>query len=241
MEESKVGETLPLPARQVLDGGFVRLVRWSGGDIDVARAARVSYNAEWRAGKDEKSDTKLIRFLMNNDHTGPFEHVSLTFEVKAPIFVLRQWHRHRTQSYSEVSGRYSELDLGYHVPAIEQIAGQSMDNKQGRGPEGLNSSPTAVQAIMRDHMSVCEKSYRQLLEMGVTRELARIVLPVAAYSHMFTTMNLWNFFRFAKLRADSHAQHEIRVYAGAMLDMVREHVAPVATQAFITKTWPEGE
>lgn len=241
MEEEKVEHRSVLPVRHVLDGGYVRLVRWSGGDIDVARGARVSYNAEWRAGKDEQSDTKLIKFLMNSGHTGPFEHVTMTFEVKAPIFVLRQWHRHRTQSYSEVSGRYSELDLGYHVPAIEHIGAQSKTNKQGRDTGSLQASPAAVQAIMRDHMSVCEKSYRQLLEMGVTRELARIVLPVATYSHMFATMNLWNFFRFAQLRADCHAQFEIRVYADAMLDMVREHVAPVATQAFINKTWPEGE
>lgn len=218
---------------------IVRLLRWSGGDIDIVRAARVSYMAAWRAGQDENSDTKLIHSLMRRNHTSPFEHVAVTFEIVAPIFVLRQWHRHRTQSYSEASARYKELDIGYYVPTIENIGVQSKTDKQGtERAEGTGLNPAAAQSIMRDHMAVCEKSYRQLLEMGVSREQARIVLPVAAYSHMFVSMNLLNLFRFTTLRCDPHAQMEIRVYAELMLDLVGRHVAPVAVAAY-RKTHPE--
>lgn len=249
MEENQVGDGdtgvmrhKDIVAHPLEDGkSLVRLLKWTGGDLDIVRAARVSYDADWRAGKDEESDTKLIQSMIRRGHTSPFEHVTLTFEVVAPIFVLRQWHRHRTQSYSEHSARYSELNKGTYVPTIDQIGVQTLKEKQGKDTQNLGAmNPTAVQSIMRDHMAVAQRTYSQLLEMGVSRELARIVLPVAAYSHMFVTMNLLNFFRFAELRCDSHAQYEIQVYARAMLDMVREHVAPVATQAFINKIWPEG-
>src|SRR6185437_10165910 len=120
----------------VLDHGFVRLVESKGGDISIVRAARVSYDAEWRAGENEGSDARLIRYLWKNAHTSPFEHVVFTFEVKAPIFVLRQWHRHRTWSFSELSARYRELPEEFYVPKPEHIGVQSKDNKQMRDMTG---------------------------------------------------------------------------------------------------------
>ncbi len=121
--------------RKVLDHGYVRLVDYMGSDHSVVRAARVSYDAEWRAGQDSGSDARLIKYLINHQHTSPFEHVAFTWEVKAPIFVLRQWHRHRTWSYSEVSARYTELPNEFYVPELEQITTQSSDNKQARTSE----------------------------------------------------------------------------------------------------------
>src|SRR5687768_15107954 len=119
----------------VLDHGFIRLVDSMGSDLSVVRSARVSYDAEWRTGEDEGKDAKLINYLMKNRHTSPFESVTFTFEVKAPIFVFRQWHRHRTWSFNEVSARYSELPEEFYVPAVEQITTQSTSNKQMRTDE----------------------------------------------------------------------------------------------------------
>ena len=122
-------------AIKVLDHGLVRLVESMGSDLSIVRNARVSYDAEWRAGEDEGSDSRLVNYLMKNHHTTPFESVVFTFEVKAPIFVLRQWHRHRTWSYNELSARYRELPEEFYVPAMEQLTTQSLDNKQMRTTE----------------------------------------------------------------------------------------------------------
>jgi len=213
----------------VLDHGFVRLVDHMGGDLSIVRAARVSYDADWREG-DEKSDAKLINYLMKNHHTSPFEAVTLTFEVKAPIFVFRQWHRHRTWSYNEISARYTELDEGYYVPALDQITTQSTSNKQMR----TNEQHPDAQVIATQIDIACGVSfgvYKQLIEKGVPRELARSVLPVAAYSRMFASVDLHNLFNFLRLRTHEHAQYEIRVYADAMLELAKT-VAPVACEAF---------
>lgn len=238
METNDLGfvDELTIP---VLDTGFVRLVKWTGSDLDISRAARVSYNEAWRAGKDEKSDTKLISYLLKNGHTSPFEHVVFTFDVLAPIFVLRQWHRHRTWSYSELSGRYRELNLGFYVPNSQDLGGPNAANKQGKDLTNVQFNPVAVQSIMRDHMSVCRKTYEQLREMGVANELARIVLPVATYSQMFATVDLHNLFNFVRLRSHPHAQMEIQVYSNALLQLA-QHVVPVAVQAFVNMNWPEG-
>lgn len=226
--------------RRVLDHGFVRLVDSMGSDLSVVRAARVSYDAAWRAGEDEGSDRRLINYLWKNGHTSPFEAVALTFEVKAPIFVLRQWHRHRTWSYNELSARYRPLPEEFYLPEPDAVGVQSTSNKQGRmqttepgSPEHTILRDQRVGEIrwMRDH---CEKAfalYRDLLDGGWPKELARSVLPVNTYSHMFATANLLNFFRFATLRCHAHAQHEIRVYADAMLELVRG-VAPVSVAAW---------
>lgn len=216
------------PKVDVLDYGFVRLIDVSGGDLSVVRAARVSYNAEWRAGEDRGSDWRLIHYLMQNRHTSPFEAVNCTFEIKAPIFVFRQWHRHRTWSYNEVSARYSQLPEEYYVPAPEQIGWQSTDNKQMRKLEDREDA-----VLMAEYIDIaCRMAhdhYKTLLDKGVPRELARGVLPVNTYSHMFATVDLHNLFHFLRLRLHEHAQYEIRVYAQAMLELLEEHGAVTAS------------
>jgi thymidylate synthase (FAD) len=219
-----------LPVSGNSEQGYVRLVDHMGSDLSIVRSARVSYNAEPRVGEDEGSDARLIRYLMKNHHTSPFESVVFTFEVKAPIFVFRQWHRHRTWSYNELSARYSELDLGWYVPELSKITNQSKDNKQMRTVE---QHPDAA-AIRTTIDIACERSsswYRNLIESGCPRELARGVLPVNAYSKMFATVDLHNLLHFIKLRSHEHAQYEIRVYAEAMLKLI-ESIVPVATKAF---------
>ena len=214
---------------EVLDHGYVRLVDSMGGDLSIVRAARVSYDAAWRAGADSGSDERLIRYLWNNHHTTPFEAVTLTFEAKAPIFVFRQWHRHRTWSFNELSGRYRELPEEFYVPAPEVIGTQSISNKQGRD---LGVERDMLVPSMIDHSCrAAFASYKALLGQGVPRELARSVLPVATYSHMFATVNLLNLMKFLTLRRDGHAQYEIRVYADAMRELARS-VAPVAIAAW---------
>lgn len=216
----------------VLDHGFVRLVDVMGGDVSIVRAARVSYDAAWRAGDDTGSDERLIRYLWQHQHTTPFEAVALTFEVKAPIFVFRQWHRHRTQSYNELSARYRELPEEFYVPDPAIIGAQATNNKQGRTLDEAVTARRTVEVGAVRH--ACEEAfglYRELLASGWPRELARSVLPVNTYSHMFTTMNLLNLFRFLKLRMDAHAQHEIRVYADAMFALTKDRL-PVACDAF---------
>ncbi|MCG8381795.1 MAG: FAD-dependent thymidylate synthase [Gammaproteobacteria bacterium] len=217
----------------VLDHGFVRLVDHMGGDLSIARNARVSYDAEWRAGQDEGSDARLINYLYSNGHNTPFESVTVTFDVKAPIFVLRQWHRHRTQSYNELSARYRPLPAEYYVPDLEQITNQSSDNKQMKTNE-QNVNAEHIRQIMLEQNEASFTQYNNMLDMGCPRELARSVLPVATYSHMFATMNLHNLFNFLRERLHPHAQYEIRVYAEAMLSLV-EPIAPVAVSAFKKK------
>ena len=218
----------------VLDHGFVRLVDYMGDDLSVVRAARVSYDAAWRAGVDEKSDEKLINYLWKHKHTTPFETVVFTFEVKLPIFVWRQWVRHRTWdklSVNELSARYKELPEEYYVPKLEHIGGQSKSNKQGR------TFDVKVDEIVPNIIDqLCGNAFREykwLLEKGVPRELARIVLPLATYTHMFATVNLLNLLKFLTLRSDIHAQYEIRVYADAMKELIMP-VVPVCLMAWET-------
>jgi thymidylate synthase (FAD) len=212
----------------VLDHGFVRLVDSMGGDLSVARAARVSYDAAWRAGEDEGSDARLIRYLWKNRHTSPFEAVEFQFEVKAPIFVLRQWQRHRTWSFNELSARYRELPEEFYVPAPEQIGAQSASNKQMR----VAAPPDeAVSEMIRDTCAESFSCYHDLLRRGVPRELARIVLPVATYSHMFAKVDLGNLLKFLDLRLHEHAQYEIKVYAEAMHALAKT-VAPTCIEAW---------
>lgn len=213
----------------VLNGGFVRLVDHMGSDLAIVRSARVSYDADWRE-EDEGKDAKLIAYLMKNRHTSPFECVNFTFEVKAPIFVFRQWHRHRTWSYNEISARYTELDEGYYVPAIEQITTQSTSNKQMR-TNVENPFAVDIQRWITVQNEAAFTMYQELLLRGCPRELARSVLPVGAYSRMFASVDLHNLFHFLRLRLHEHAQYEIRVYAEAMLQLI-EPIVPVATQEF---------
>ena len=201
----------------VLDHGFVRLVDSMGDDLSIVRAARVSYDAAWRTGEDEKSDRRLLRYLYNNRHSTPFEAVTMTFEVMAPIFVLRQWHRHRTQSYNELSARYRELPSTFYVPDESIVGEQSDSNRQGRQAT-VRDRGSEIEAV-RSHCAQAFTLYWHLLNRGWPRELARIVLPLNTYSHMFTTMNLWNFMHFLDLRTHPHAQLEIQRYALAMMSL----------------------
>ncbi len=219
----------------VLDHGYVRLVDHMGDDLSIVRAARVSHNAAWRTGEDADKDVKLLTYLMKNNHSTPFEHVTLTFEVKAPIFVFRQWHRHRTWSFNEMSARYSELSEEFYLPDRDKLTTQSKDNKQGRTNTAL-PDVEVLTAIMRQSNEDAFAVYRMLLKHGVARELARTVLPVATYSSMFATVNLWNLLRFLKLRMHEHAQYEIRVYADAMFELVRQRV-PHACAIWFEQTY----
>lgn len=222
----------------VLDHGFVRLVDHMGSDLSVVRAARVSYDAAWRAGEDQGSDARLINYLWKHRHTSPFEAVTFTFEVKAPIFVFRQWHRHRTWSFNEVSARYTELPEEFYVPRPEDIGVQSASSKQARdiGPLASNEMSALFNAgLMRHAAESAFNTYRTLLQNGVPRELARSVLPVSTYSHMFATVDLLNLMKFLTLRCHAHAQHEIRVYAEGMRDLIRP-IVPVSVASWESTT-----
>jgi thymidylate synthase (FAD) len=211
---------------QVLNHGHVRLVDHMGSDISIVRNARVSYNAEPR---NDGSDEKLINYLVRNNHNTPLECVKFTFDVKAPIFVFRQWHRHRTWSFNEVSARYSELPEDFYIPEVSQITTQSTSNKQMR----TDDEHPQAELMQRMIASQCESAfhtYKQMLAQGVPRELARGVLPLNTFSHMFATVDLHNLSHFLRLRLHEHAQYEIRVYAQAMLELI-EPIVPVALAA----------
>lgn len=218
--------------RKLLDYGLLRGVDCMGSDLSISRAARVSYAAPPRP-----EDHKLIHSLWRDQHTSPFEHVVFTFEVGAPIFVFRQWHRHRTWSYSELSARYRPLSERFYVPEPEMIGYQHPTNKQARllGAEMSHDQLTTRMAEATQVRQQNEKAfalYRQLLANGWPRELARSHLPVSTYSDMFATVNLHNLFRFITLRKHEHAQYEIRVYAEAMLELIQP-VVPIAVDAFV--------
>jgi len=216
--------------RKVLDHGHVRLVESMGSDLSIVRNARVSYDAEWRAGEDDGKDTKLLNYLLKNKHTSPFESCVFTFDVKAPIFVFRQWHRHRTWSFNEISARYAELPEEFYVPEVAQITTQSASNKQMRTDE-LHPEAESMRRRIYDISSDAFIVYKKLIAEGCPRELARSVLPVGTYSHMFGTVDLHNLFHFLQLRLHLHAQYEIRVYAEAMLELI-EPIVPISVDAF---------
>jgi len=217
---------------KVLNLGSIEVLDSMGTDLSIVRAARQSYNAEWRTGKDSKGDANLIKYLLKNKHTGPFEHVVITFGIKAPIFVVRQWHRHRTQSYSEISARYTTLQDGFFIPKLGKVGVQSESNKQGSEFPGNTDQDKIVRELMYLSMEESFKTYQTLLDFGVPRERARSVLPMATYTQFSATANLHNWFNFLRLRLHKHAQYEIRIYAQAMLIQILE-LYPVATQAFI--------
>jgi thymidylate synthase (FAD) len=222
----------------VLDHGYVRLVDHMGSDLSIVRAARVSYDADWRTGQDAGKDEKLIRYLMRNRHTSPFESVVFTFEIKCPIFVARQWHRHRTWSYNEVSARYSELPAEFYLPEVDVITTQSQDNKQARSTEKHPQASTLRLVMASQHRNAFA-TYAYLLSEGCPRELARGVLPMSTYTRFFGTVNLHNLFHFLRLRLHAHAQYEIRVYAEAILTILRG-IVPVAVAAFLEEAQCDG-
>lgn len=203
----------------VLDHGEIELVDSVGDDFTVVRAARVSHAANRKTGLDPEKDKKLLHYLYRNRHTSPFEHVVFTFRVKAPIFVFRQWHRHRTWSFNEISARYTELPEEFYVP--EHIGVRSRTNHQSRDL-GCEDAARAA-AIRQDIIDACEASftaYQFLLRNECPREIARSVLPMGTYSEMFATCDLHNLMRFIKDRAAPDAQYEIRVYAEAIKTLI---------------------
>ena len=212
----------------VLDKGFVRLVDYMGGDARIVQSARVSYGA---GTKTYRQDRGLIHYLLRNHHTSPFEQVVLTFHVKMPIFVARQWIRHRTARLNEISGRYSVMKDEFYLPASEHVAVQSADNKQGRGEALPADAAEAVIARMEGEQREVYANYEAMLEEGVARELARSNLPLATYTEMYWQVDLHNLLHFLRLRLDAHAQYEIRVFAEALATCARA-VAPIAYEAF---------
>lgn len=214
-------------------GQYGRMVRPNGwtGDLEIVRNARVSYNADWRAGLDEGSDAKLINSMTQRRHTSPFEAMVFTFEVKAPIFVLRQWHRHRTWSYNELSARYAEVEPEFYIPALEHVGAQHATDKQMRDNDAVNLGARNFIASLTRNGDRLAGAYADYVELGIPRELARCVLPVNVYSRMFATVDLHNLKHFLTLRQDAHAQYEIRVYADAIFDLV-ETVCPLSMAAF---------
>lgn len=225
----------------VLDKGYVRLIESMGSDLSIVRAARVSYDADWREG-DEQKDAKLIRYLWEHKHTSPFEAVTVTFEVRAPIFIFRQWHRHRTQSYNEISARYTELEDEFYVPDPTVIGEQSKNNKQARDLTQHDDDDDFLrerQSQIKTYNEACESAFGEydwLMSKGWPRELARMVLPLSTYSRMFATANLLNWFRFLTLRDDPHAQWEIQQYAKAVKELLRP-IVPVSVGVFETTHW----
>jgi thymidylate synthase (FAD) len=213
----------------VLDRGFVRLVDYMGGDASIVQAARVSYGA---GTKTVREDRGLINYLMRHRHTTPFEMVELKFHVKLPIFVARQWIRHRTANVNEQSLRYSVMADEFYVPDPHTVGLQSRSNRQGRTVEDVPEDlRTHVVNVLRSIPETSYPLYQELLEAGIARELARVCLPVSAYTEWYWKINLHNLFHFLSLRADAHAQYEIRAYADALATCARA-VAPFAYAAF---------
>lgn len=224
----------PIP---VLDHGFVRVVDYMGDDSAIVQAARVSYG---KGTKKTSEDKGLINYLMRHRHTTPFEMCEIKLHVKVPIFIARQWIRHRTANVNEYSARYSVLDKEFYLPNPELLASQSKTNNQGRG-ELLSAQQSAhvLDLLKRDALQ-CYDSYLYLLNEdgahdehpGIARELARMNLPVNFYTQWYWKIDLHNLMHFLSLRADSHAQWEIQAYANVMLNILKRWV-PFAYEAFL--------
>ncbi|HUI92186.1 MAG TPA: FAD-dependent thymidylate synthase [Chitinivibrionales bacterium] len=214
---------------KVLDKGFVRLVDYLGNDSRIVQAARVSYG---KGTKTYREDKGLINYLLRNDHTSPFEQVVFTFHVKLPIFVARQWIRHRTARLNEISGRYSVMKNEFYMPSTADIAFQSENNKQGRATTAVPAAlRKKVLTILKKYQNELYGAYESLLENNIARELARINLPLSLYTEWYWQIDLHNLFRFIMLRLDAHAQMEIRQYAAVLLKIGKK-VCPVAFEAF---------
>jgi thymidylate synthase (FAD) len=228
----------PIP---VLDHGFIRVIDYMGTDSAIVQAARVSYG---RGTKKTREDAGLINYLLRHRHTTPFEMCEIKLHIKLPIFIARQWIRHRTANVNEYSGRYSILDREFYVPAPEQLAAQSASNRQGRGDVLEGEEAARVLDILKSDAQQCYDHYQEMLnedevgnvrddeKQGLARELARMNLPVNFYTQWYWKIDLHNFMHFLALRADDHAQYEIRVYAQAMLDVLKRWV-PLTYAAFM--------
>lgn len=234
--EKYLYETIP-----VLDKGFIRIIDYMGDDTSIVQAARVSYG---KGTKQTNQDRGLIQYLMRHRHTTPFEMCEIKLHVKLPIFVARQWIRHRTASVNEYSARYSILSKEFYVPSSDNMAMQSKTNKQGRDNVLSPSDAERLLDLIKMDSQQCYDHYQEMLNEDETggvidedkpslaRELARMNLTLNYYTEWYWKINLHNLFHFLALRADSHAQYEIRVYAEALLEVVKEWV-PFAYEAFM--------
>ena len=224
----------------VLDHGFIRIVDYMGNDSSIVQAARVSYG---RGTKKSSEDQGLINYLMQHQHTTPFEMAEIKIHVKLPIFVARQWIRHRTASVNEYSARYSVLDREYYIPEPDRLASQSSLNRQGAGAQLTGEEARHVLTLLKQDATSSYSHYLDLLNedsdgrlvsprrLGLARELARMTLSVNFYTQWYWKVDLHNFMRFLHLRADQHAQYEIRAYAEVLLDILARWV-PITCQAF---------
>ncbi len=231
MENTNTSDNTSQPCNEIkcLNAGFVRLIDHMGGDDAIVQAARVSYG---KGTKSVNEDRGLIRYLMRHMHTTPFEMVEFKFHVKLPIFVARQWIRHRTANVNEYSGRYSVMKDEFYIPDREAIHFQSLQNKQGRRKEEVPPDLRArVLEILTSAQRELYSQYEEMLEADIARELARINLPLSLYTEWYWKIDLHNLFHFLHLRMDLHAQYEIRVYAEAMAQLVKPFV-PLAWEAF---------
>ncbi|MCG3267182.1 FAD-dependent thymidylate synthase [Yoonia sp. I 8.24] len=219
-------------AHEVLDHGFIRVIDYMGDDAAICQAARVSYG---KGTKSVQNDTGLIRYLMRHWHSTPFEMCEIKLHVKLPVFVARQWIRHRTANVNEYSARYSILDREFYIPEADKLAAQSVINNQGRGEALTGEEAARVLEYLKGDAARCYDHYAEMIDQegqqGLARELARMNLPANIYTQWYWKVDLHNLFHFLRLRADAHAQYEIRVYADAICKVVADWV-PAAYGAF---------
>jgi len=225
----------------VLDHGFIRVIDYMGDDTSIVQSARVSYG---KGTKKVSTDEGLIRYLMRHWHSTPFEMCEIKYHVKLPIFIARQWIRHRTANVNEYSARYSILDKEFYIPAKEQLSAQATNNRQGRGELITGQQADEVLKILKDDAVRTYDNYEKMLnerfdgtiidekKSGLARELARMNLTLNSYTQWYWKTDLLNLMNFLFLRGDSHAQYEIRVYAEKMLDTVKKWV-PITHAAFL--------
>ena len=234
-------EKILYEAISVLDHGFVRVVDYMGDDSSIVQAARVSYG---KGTKKVNTDAGLIKYLMRHWHSTPFEMCEIKYHVKLPIFIARQWIRHRTANVNEYSARYSILDKEFYLPASEHLAAQSQSNRQGRGDIIEGEQAKKVLDLLKNDAERTYKNYEEMLNQrydgsvidenktGLARELARMNLTLNTYTQWYWKTDLLNLMNFLRLRADQHAQYEIRVYADVMLDTLKKWV-PTTYEAFM--------
>ena len=234
-------EKILYEAIPILDHGFVRVVDYMGNDTSIVQAARVSYG---KGTKKVSTDSGLIKYLMRHWHSTPFEMCEIKYHIKLPIFIARQWIRHRTANVNEYSARYSILDKEFYLPAPEHLASQSQNNRQGRGDVLEGQKAKQVLDLLKGDAEQTYKNYEMMLNerydgsvidedgVGLARELARMNLTLNTYTQWYWKTDLLNLMNFLRLRADRHAQYEIRAYADAMLDTVKKWV-PITYEAFM--------
>ena len=234
-------ENILYEAIPILDHGFIRVIDYMGDDTSIVQAARVSYG---KGTKKVSTDSGLIKYLMRHWHSTPFEMCEIKYHVKLPIFIARQWIRHRTANVNEYSARYSILDKEFYLPAIENLAAQSQSNRQGRGDVLTGDQAKKVLDLLKKDAEQTYDNYETMLnerydgsvidekQVGLARELARMNLTLNTYTQWYWKTDLLNLMNFLRLRADHHAQYEIRAYADAMLDTVKKWV-PITYEAFM--------